>query len=290
VRHAHHGGGQAEQQRRRGDGPLATMPRSDAAIVAALGRILAALPAGADTILFSVLGMTANMSRNDLLPDMLEAVLKGGAGAAPASSAWRLRAAIPTPVRAGIASALPERVALALAARAELRGVDWSSTRAFCVPSDSQGLIRLNLVGREAGGTVSSGDAEGVLDEIVEGLSTFTEADGGQVIRAIDRVRDVVPEGPAFDMLPDLVVQWRPTPASETHAVSSPRFGTVRRFGAGTGRSGNHTDDAWAIVRPGRSRLRTADRKHRVTDLAHTALALLDAPAGGEPLLEPSGP
>jgi len=34
----------AEQQRRRGAGPLATMPRSDAAIVAALGRILADPP------------------------------------------------------------------------------------------------------------------------------------------------------------------------------------------------------------------------------------------------------
>jgi len=34
----------AEQQRRHGDGPLATMPRSDAAIVAALGHILADPP------------------------------------------------------------------------------------------------------------------------------------------------------------------------------------------------------------------------------------------------------
>jgi hypothetical protein len=34
----------AEQQRRRGDGPLAAMPRTDAAIVAALGHILADPP------------------------------------------------------------------------------------------------------------------------------------------------------------------------------------------------------------------------------------------------------
>jgi hypothetical protein len=35
----------AEQERRRGDGPLAELPRGDAAIVAALGRILADPPA-----------------------------------------------------------------------------------------------------------------------------------------------------------------------------------------------------------------------------------------------------
>ena len=254
---------------------------------AALGRIHDALPEGADVIVFSVLGMGANTSRNDLLPDMLSAVLASGPSVSATSSAWRIRASIPTPLRAAVANALPERLALDLAARTELRGVDWATTRAFCVPSDSQGLVRVNQAGREASGVVPGEEVDALLDEIEAGLTSFEEPDGAPVISTVHRVRDVVSQGPASDLLPDLVVQWRPTAASGTEAVSSPRFGTVRRFGAGTGRSGNHTDDAWAIVRAGTSRIRSAGRRHRVTDLAHTAFALCGAPAGGEPLLEP---
>src|SRR5262249_45421792 len=150
------------------------------------------------------------------------------------------------------------------------------------------GLIRVNQVGREANGAVPESDVDALFDELEEGLTSFEE-DGSPVISAIHRVRDGLPEGPESASLPDLVVDWRATPASATQAVVSSRFGIVRRLGAGTGRSGNHTDDAWALVAPGRSRLRSAGRKHRVTDLAHTALALCGVPAGGEPLLEPTG-
>jgi predicted AlkP superfamily phosphohydrolase/phosphomutase len=256
----------------------------------ALGRMLASLPDDADVILFSTLGMAANMSRNDLLPGMLSAVLDGRSGQAAATgSAWRFRASVPTPLRAAIADGIPDRLALALAARAEFRGVDWGSTRAFCVPSDAHGLIRINQRDREAKGVVSSEDVDGLLDEIVAGLTSFVESDGASVIRAIDRTRHVVPAGRALDLLPDLIVHWSQRPASSTEVVTSPRFGRVHRLGVGTGRSGNHTDDAWALVVPGRSQLRHPGRAYRVTDLSQTALALCGVPAGGEPLLEPPG-
>ena len=47
-------------------------------------------------------------------------------------------------------------------------------------------------------------------------------------------------------------------------ALTSPRFGRVRRRGYGSGRTGNHTDgDAWAIVAPGASTHRDPGRPAR---------------------------
>ena len=89
--------------------------------------------------------------------------------------------------------------------------------------------------------------------------------------------------------LPDLVVRWRPTPAMAIDAVVR-AFGTVERAGAGSGRTGNHTEgDAWAVLAPGASRHREPPRPARMVDwrqrwrrCAAAAMAF-----AGEPLLEP---
>jgi predicted AlkP superfamily phosphohydrolase/phosphomutase len=253
----------------------------------ALGRMVAALPPDADLIVFSVLGMTTNASRNDLLPEMLAAVLGAGQEReGDSGSAWRMRARVPLRLRAAVADALPDRLAIELAARAELRGVDWSTTRAFCVPSDTHGNVRVNLRDRERDGIVPEADADALLDEIAEGLLGFEEPDGAPVVTAVERTADVVPPGPSSHLLPDLIVRWRSSPAHATDVVRSPRFGVVRRAGPGSGRSGNHTDEAWALVVPAHSRLRTPQRAYRVTDLSATALTAAGLATGGEPLLE----
>lgn len=257
---------------------------------AALGRIVAALPEHADVVVFSILGMAANTSRNDLLPGMLEAVLEGRSGAGPrGASAWRIRAGVPTRLRAAVARAIPDGLAVELAARSELRGVDWGTTRAFCVPSDVQGLIRLNLRGRERLGAVDPGDADALLEEIRDGLSSFVDQHGEPVVRLIERRDVVVPRGPASERLPDLLVHWSSRPTTLDEEVTSPRFGVVKRIGAGSGRSGNHTDEAWALVVPGVSALPSTTRPFRVTDLSATALAHAGLATGGQPLLVPSG-
>ncbi|HEV2074832.1 MAG TPA: alkaline phosphatase family protein, partial [Thermoleophilaceae bacterium] len=110
------------------------------AVDAALGRILEGLPGRCDLIVTSPVGMDVNSSRADLLPEMLDAVLCDGAPAAGESgSIWRLRAAVPPGVRGRVARALPDRLALELTSRLELRGVDWGSTQAFAHPADNQG-------------------------------------------------------------------------------------------------------------------------------------------------------
>lgn len=275
---------------------------------AQLGRVLDALPDDCDVIACSVLGMDVNTSRADLLPGMLSAVLAGdqpsrgsfrtnnvqkeprNAVDSDSGRMWRLRAALSGRVRARIAAAMPDRLALELTARLELRGVDWSSTRAFSHPADNQGYISLNRAGRERDGIVGKDEAAELVAQIREGLLDFRDADGEPAVVAVEEVSEHW-DGPIAERLPDLVVRWRPTSAVDLDALHSPRFGIVHRQGAGSGRTGNHTDgDAWAILAPRAGRVRDRDRPARVTDIAATVGAIANAPLeglSGEPLLEP---
>jgi predicted AlkP superfamily phosphohydrolase/phosphomutase len=264
------------------------------AVDTAIGRILAALPPDADLMVVSPVGMEINTSRADMLPDMLRAVLDpepARDAQAGSGSIWRLRAALPSGLRAKVASALPEKVALELTSRLETRGVDWSATLAFAHPAENQGYIRLNLRGRERDGIVAPEDAEDVMEEITAGLLTFTDLDGSPVIASIERVAGRFGTGARAHQLPDLLVTWVDTPATRARGVTSPRYGTVLRHGVGSGRSGNHTEgDAWALVVPGTSTPVRPDRPPRLEDVAATAAALAGAdPTGlaGEPLLRP---
>jgi predicted AlkP superfamily phosphohydrolase/phosphomutase len=256
----------------------------------AIGRVLRALPRDADVILCSAVGMDVNTSRADLLPGMLAAVLSGAPNPEP-SGVWNLRAALPPSVRGAVAEALPRRVALELTARLEMRGVDTAGARAFAHPADNQGYIRFNLRGRERDGIVDPTEADALAEEITEGLASFSDADGTPAVAAVERVGERY-AGAHADRLPDLVVHWSERPATQLEAVRSPRFGEVRRQGAGSGRSGNHTPgDAWAIVAPGRNELRPLARAPRLSDVAATVAAVSGAPRdglGGESLLGPA--
>ena len=163
------------------------------------------------SLVASAVGMDVNSSRADLLPQMLEAVLSGGplpsGGDGGAGAIWRLRAAIPPGARGAIARALPDRAALELTARLELRGMDWSQTSAFCHPADNQGYVRLNLRGRERDGIVDPGEAGALLQVIAEGVASFCDPDGSPAMAGVDRVAEHH-DGARADQLPDLVVRW----------------------------------------------------------------------------------
>jgi predicted AlkP superfamily phosphohydrolase/phosphomutase len=258
----------------------------------AVGRILDALPEGGDVIVVSPLGMGANTSRVDLLGEMLRLVLGGrpqDGDREAGGRIWRLRAAVPTSLRAGVARAMGARAAREITARLSTSGIDWSTTKAFLLPSDEKGQIRLNLRGRERDGIVDPAEAEELMTEITEGLMTFHDVGGGATVAGVDRTADLFP-GRRSDLLPDLIVRWSDSPSTHIAGVRSERFGEARRRGgAGTGRNGSHTEDAWALVVPRASTARTPSGRAQVTDLAATVAAVLgldDAPQG-EPLLEP---
>jgi predicted AlkP superfamily phosphohydrolase/phosphomutase len=284
---------EGERETARREGLEDTVADVYAAVDAAIGQILEALPEGADIILFSALGMGPNTSRVDLLPDMLSAVLSGRRTATSTNSAsnnpiWRLRAAVPTRARASIANALPRRALLEVISRLEVRAPDWSQVRAFTVPSDGIGYIRLNLRGRERDGVVHDAEVHELEEQIADGLLSYTGTDGRSPIAAVERLADVRPGAARAEMLPDLLVRWNDNPATQLDHFVSPKFGDVRRVGGGSGRSGNHTDEAWAVVIPGTSRPSGEPGQGRVVDIAATICDVFGADRSGltgEPLL-----
>jgi predicted AlkP superfamily phosphohydrolase/phosphomutase len=266
------------------------------AVDEALGRIVAALPKNADVVITSPTGMGPNNSRSHLLPAMLHAVLNernhaknrklGKAG----GSLWRVRAAVPTNIRAWVAQMIPDRLALELAARLELRGVQWDHTKAFMMPSDDAGYVRVNLRGRERNGIVEPHEMECLLDQITKGLLTFRNHDGSSTISKIWRVSELGYAGPYQHHLPDLVVQWNNHVVSPLMGVRSAQYGEIASPGWGTGRTGCHTGDAWALVVPGRSKLRMPATPPHIVDIVATVCAVLAVDREGlrgEPLLEP---
>lgn len=250
----------------------------------AMGRIIAALPADTDLIVLSPDGMGPNTSRSDLLPGMLAAVLDGHGGRSTrgaGSAAWRFRRAMPARWRAAIAGSISDDLARDLAAWLHMQGVDWSRTRAFAVPGDCHGYVRLNLRGREAEGIVNPVEAGGLVEEIRAGLMTFHDPDGAPSIAAVEHVPDAIAAGACGRGLPDLVVRWSERPATRLEGVSSPVFGDVARHGVGPGLPGNHTDGAWAILLPRAARVRPRAGPAGLVDVAATACALLGGDASG---------
>ena len=144
--------------------------------------MLTALPAGADVIVTSAVGMDVNTSRADLLPEMLAAVLRW-----PPRRRARVRSGAcappcrPRPSRPGRAHASRPRCAR-LTARLELRGIEWASTRAFAHPADNQGYVRLNLRAGSATASWPPAEADALIDEIAAGLVSFSDPDGAAAV------------------------------------------------------------------------------------------------------------
>jgi len=256
---------------------------------AAVGRLVAGAPASA-ALVFSLHGMGAEISRVDLLPEMLRRILSGASAVAPTSRKrllHRIRNLVPNPWRHAIKHRLPVVVQDRLTAFWRLGGTDWSRTRAFCQVADLQGYIRINLKGREAVGVVEPGaEYSGLCAQIREGLLTFEDADTGEpVVRDVARSDQVYPGGARLTELPDLLVRWTTTPAAEQRAILSPRFGRIELPTPGrnlTGRSGNHRPEGFLIgVGPGFKAGSTVDGGH-ILDLAPTVYAMLDLPKPAE--------
>lgn len=219
------------------------------AVEEALARILAQLPAETDVILLSASGMGPNSSRSHLLPAMLGAVLSDGGPrfsktTGAGGALWRMRAILPTDLRAWVARVLPDHLILELSARLELRGMDWRRTRAFMPPSGDCGYVRLNLRGRERDGIVEPADADALLEEIARGLKTFARPDGEPVIESVERTSAWL-GGAAHPLFPDLIVRWNPAPSSPLEPVPRramarfpPRGGAAGGTGSTPGRRG----------------------------------------------------
>jgi len=254
----------------------------------AIGRLLSRVPDNTRILVFALHGMGPNHSRNPILPAMLERILRGEAGHDEArrpgpGALSALRKRIPLQWRTAVKSRLPRKVQdrLALFWHREHK-VDWSRTRAFTYLADLEGYVQANLQDREREGILSRAESAALLEEIGEGLKTFTDEDtGAPIVDRVGRSDQVYPPGSMLHLLPDLIVRWKETPASAHRAVTSPRFGRIPWPTPGRnpdGRSGHHRSTGWLIASgPGMAEGSVISQAS-VLDLAPTALAWLGEP------------
>jgi predicted AlkP superfamily phosphohydrolase/phosphomutase len=102
----------------------------------------------------------------------------------------------------------PATATYKLARPTMLPAYDWQNTRAFSLPTDQYGWIRINLIGREAQGIVSPAGYEQLCSELIEMLSTLTSENGELLVEDVTCTA-AGEESALVNPLPDLVVHWR---------------------------------------------------------------------------------
>ncbi len=150
----------------------------------AIGRLMAEAGPDARVVVFSLHGMTENYSIFPLHARILDRILRGerrdDSETPPHSQLASLRNAIPLGLRSRIKDMLPYRVQDLMTLYWRAERPDWSQTKAFMLAGDLEGLIQVNLKGRERDGIVAPGaEYEELLDDIAAGFASFRDLDTG---------------------------------------------------------------------------------------------------------------
>jgi predicted AlkP superfamily phosphohydrolase/phosphomutase len=248
-----------------------------------IGRLLERVGDEVTVFIVSGDGVGPNYSGWHLLPEVLQRAgflathqedSKDQPGPASAPSKRdpikALRDLFPKDLRKAIARKLPTGLRDSLAQRVDTANVDWSKTRAFCLPTDLEGYIRVNLKGREPDGIVQEGrEYEALCDSLTASLQQLVNPlTGRPAVRQLIRTDQAFP-GDRRHYLPDLIVLWAQD--SPTTEVESPEVG---RVGAPSpdGRSGTHRSPGFVLARgPHIDRAQNLSNAH-VFDLAPTIL------------------
>jgi len=254
-----------------------------------VGEILLAVPKDAVILVVSMHGMMPNYNAQELLPRFLErwnGIDESGEqmdSTVPFSSRIladgmrQLRAAIPPWVRGQIKQIVPYR--LRIHARSNyMKAIwgwkHWARMKAFCVPTEDYGYIRVNLKDREPAGLVASGcEYEELLAELTEEILALKDIETGQpVVESVTRPQVMYP-GPFSSRMPDLVAKWNTT--SAVHGLRSERFGDIVAKPRVQHRSGIHRDEGFLFAMgPSIPAGETLHGAH-ILDLAPTILSML---------------
>jgi predicted AlkP superfamily phosphohydrolase/phosphomutase len=242
------------------------------AIDGELGKLLDVLDLTTTTVIvMSGHGMGRNVAGWHLLEPFLRNL---GVLVTPPPTAGsvlgRLRGACPAWIRRSVSRYLPPAVRTSMTRYWMLGNLDRRRTRAFALPSDQLGFIRINLAGREPDAPVRPGrDYEDLCWAIEASLRRLTDAESGRpVVRDVFHAAQAFP-GPAQAQLPDLLVSWNEEAPIE--AVRSEDGRLITGLSPDR-RSGNHRPDGFAIV-CGLGLPRGRATTGRVLDVAPTVLA-----------------
>ena len=159
-------------------------------------------------------------------------------------------------------------------------GNEWKWSRAFCIPGDFPGAIRINLKGREPNGLVEPGkEYDALCDELITELESLLNPDTGK--KAVSEVLriDKLYQGEQLWELPDLIVKW--IGDAPIRALYSPRIGIV--IGNNTDkRSGEDRSDGFFIAYGKHIRQGNTVEGGNIMDIAPTILYLMSQPVPGD--------
>ncbi len=253
---------------------LLTTPRADdpmlrvfQAVDEGVGEVLAHVPKDAYLVIFSTYGLFANvldLPSMVFLPELLyrwnfpgeTGLGSGGHGGRPPPPRTNYRAYWAEEVWNLRAQRTHQR--LESPAEQERRGDPlywqpanwyrplWPDMKAFALPTYSEGLIRINVKGRDAAGQVDGDEFGQTCDALCEYLSGVTDARSGRpMVREIMRARrdpfDKDERGPAAD----LIVLWQEDePTDVVEAPGAGRIGPMPYF-----RSGGHSSKGFVLAR-----------------------------------------
>lgn len=218
-----------------------------------MGSLIESFGEGVTIMVFSLHGMQPSHG----VPSFLSPLLceKGFARLADWNSqSWTERAITlmaaakrrsPTALRKLYYKAMPATTTQRLARPTIMPAYDWSHTRAFSLPSDQHGWIRISLRGREGEGIVPVDQYDGLCRELEQLLRLLTTEDGKLLVRDVIRTA-LRGEDALASRLPDLVVHWEdevfraPLRIRGSSVVSQP---VGRKF------TGQHALDGFCILR-----------------------------------------
>ena len=259
------------------DGAMTLLLRFYVALDRAVGALIDSLPADVALFVVSGDGVRPNRCAWYLLPAVLERLgytcpVAGMANGAAPSIVGRLKGLVSAGTRRRIANLLPWWLRDQLGAREQAANIDWSKTRAFTLPTDLEGCVRINLKGREPQGIVEPGREYGELcEELRARLGELTNpVNGAPAVRRV-WIRNEVFPGERQEQLPDLIVTWND--AAPFTSLASPRLGAIDGASADP-RPGTHSADGFLLA-TGAGVPRGLKTTGHLVDVAPTAMTLL---------------
>ena len=238
------------------------------AIDTEIGKIVQNLDGDTTLVVLSGQGMAANTAKGHIIPEVLSNL---GMLATTARPNWlaESRDLIPREWRRGVSRYLPGALRDILHVHWANSRIDWSRTRAFDMPTDLLGYIRINLKDREPHGVVEPGaEYESVCAYITAALQRVVDpGTGAPIVREVFR-GDEIFSGPHRHRFPDLIVTWADGP--QLCPVEAKPVGRMNGCAADH-RSGNHRPEGFVIFYGPGIKKRQVSKAH-ITDIAPTIL------------------
>lgn len=220
-----------------------------------LQRIVEHIDAKTTLVLFALHGMAPNIAQDHFLQEIMAKLnarylADHGYGNVPVKSTnlfSQLRKSVPFELQYHLAGILGEDIQDWVVSRSLVGGFDWSRTPAFRLSSGGEGMIRLNIKGREAKGFFEPDgeDMAKYVDWLMQRLFAIRVAGTDRpLIKSVDRTKDLF-SGKNAHYLPDLLLKWAPDSPAEQ--IYSDDIGTIRSR-LRTGRGGNHVGGSFVLV------------------------------------------